>query len=180
MKPFILSALILMLAACGKSGAERYVGYWQEQDDKRIVISEIKQENGNYFAVDNIVAQGKNAEKQIVLSEKEGELVLNSGVGDVPLKLSDDGKSMFVGKKSFTKIDAATKDKIVAHEEKCRQLSDEFAAAEKALPGTMSNEYKAAEEALQQKYFPQFEQLEQEMPCNELPVVYKYTKEKNW
>lgn len=174
MKKLISPALLLMLAACGKDGAERYVGYWQEKNDKHAVVSEIKQENGNYFAVANVIDTGKNAEKQIVLSEKEGELVVNYGVADMPLKLSDDGKSMFMGKKSFQKIDAATKDKIMAHEERCRQLTNEFQAAEKQLPKTADNEYRIAKDALKQKYFPQFEQLEQEIPCNTLPVRYKY------
>lgn len=176
MKQFILPTLIFLLSACGKSGAERYVGYWQEHNDKYVIVSEIKQENGNYFVVSNIVAEGKAAEKQTVLSEKEGELVFNSGLGDMPLKLSDDGKTLFVSKKSFTKIDTSTKDKIMAHEAKCRQLSDEFAAEEKTLPNTMSKEYKAAQAALEQKYFPQFEQLEQEMLCNRKPLNYKILK----
>ncbi|ULJ60707.1 hypothetical protein [Wielerella bovis] len=176
MKQFILPTLIFLLSACGKSGAERYVGYWQEHNDKYVIVSEIKKENGNYFVVSNIVAEGKAAEKQTVLSEKEGELVFNLGIGDMPLKLSDDGKTLFVDKKSFTKIDTSTKDKIMAHEAKCRQLSDEFAAETKTLPNVMSQEYKAAQEALQQKYFPQFEQLEQEMLCNRKPLDYKILK----
>lgn len=174
MKQWILPTLLFTLAACGKGGAEKYVGYWQQQDDKRMIVSEIKQENGNYFAVANIVAKGKAAEKQRVLSEKDGELVANNGMADIPLKLSDDGQSLFIGKETFKKIDVATKDKIMAHEASCQQLTDEFYAAEKALPSAMSNEYKPAKEALEQKYFPQFDALEKEMVCNMKPARYKY------
>ena len=50
MKKIVLSALVLVtLAACGKGGAEKYVGYWQEKDDKYVRIVEIKKEGGQYF-----------------------------------------------------------------------------------------------------------------------------------
>ena len=35
--------------ACGR-GADDYVGYWHEQQDKGEEILEIKKEDGNYFA----------------------------------------------------------------------------------------------------------------------------------
>lgn len=174
MQKWLLSILFLGLTACGKSGAERYLGYWQDQDDKRILVFEIKQENGNYFLIENILAQGNSAGKQMVLSEKDGELTINYGVGNMPLKLSDDGKIIFIKKKSFQKIDVATKDKIMAHEERCRQLTKAFYEASKALPSMVNyKEYKIAKDALKQKYFPQFEQLEREMRCNKLPLDYK-------
>ena len=59
MKRTALTVLVLMLAACGKGGADRYVGYWQLQDSDKLVVTEIKKENGNYFAVENIAGRGK-------------------------------------------------------------------------------------------------------------------------
>lgn len=118
MKRTALTVLVLMLAACGKGGADRYVGYWQLQDSDKSVVTEIKKENGNYFVVENIAGSGKHAAQQRVLSEKDGELVVNTGMGDLPLKLSDDGNTLFLGKGTLRRIDAATKDKIVANEGK--------------------------------------------------------------
>lgn len=118
MKRTALTVLVLILAACGKGGAERYVGYWQLQDADKSVINEIKKENGNYFAVENIAGKGKRAAQQRVLSEKDGELVVNTGMGDLPLKLSEDGNTLFFSKGTFRRIDAATKDKIMANEGK--------------------------------------------------------------
>lgn len=118
MKRTALTVLVLMLAACGKGGAERYVGYWQQQDTDKSVINEIKKENGNYFAVGNIADRGKRAVQQSTLLEKNGELVVNTRMGDLPLKLSEDGNTLFLGKGTLRRIDAATKDKIVANEGK--------------------------------------------------------------
>ena len=64
MKRTALTVLVLMLAACGKGGADRYVGYWQLQDSDKLVVTEIKKENGNYFAVENIAGRGKRAAQQ--------------------------------------------------------------------------------------------------------------------
>lgn len=171
-KMMAVSMLAMMLAACGKSGAEQYVGFWQWQDNKHTSVSEIKQENGNYFVVDNLqYGQGKT--KQIVLSQKDNELVLNTGVADVPLKLSEDGKSMFIGKRTYQKVDAATKDKIVAHQEQCHQLNDEYRAAEKNLPTITSKEYHSAQDTMNQQYFARFAELEKEYKCNKAPYLYR-------
>ena len=68
--------------------------------------------------MENIAGRGKHAAEQRVLSEKDGELVVNTGMGDLPLKLSEDGNTLFLGKGTLRRIDAAAKDKIVAHEGK--------------------------------------------------------------
>ena len=173
MKKIVLSALVLVtLAACGKGGAEKYVGYWQEKDDKYVRIVEIKKEGGQYFLDRNILSKGERKPKPYLLTEKDGELVHNNGLTDVPLKLSDDGNSLFVSKNSYQKIDAATKDKLVAHEESCRKLADEYFAEDKQArsgKSIFSDEYKSAEAAIKQKYKAQFAELQKESKCNNVP-----------
>ena len=117
MKRTALTVLVLMLAACGKGGADRYVGYWQLQGVNKSIVTEIKKEDGNYFVVEHIAGRGEHAAQPRVLSEKDGELVVSAGMGDLPLKLSDDGDTLFLGRGTFRRIDAATKDKIMANEE---------------------------------------------------------------
>ena len=177
MKRTALTVLVLMLAACGKGGADRYVGYWQLQDPDKSVVTEIKKENGNYFAVENIAGRGKRAAQQRVLSEKDGELVVNTGMGDLPLKLSDDGNTLFLGKGTLRRIDAATKDKIVAHEEKCRSLNDDFQAEYNGKRNQMTNagvsitteEYKQGMAEVERKYAAQFAELQKDGKCNFVP-----------
>ena len=163
-----------MLAACGKGGADRYVGYWQLQDSNKSVVTEIKKENGNYFAVENIAGRDKHAAQQRELSEKDGELVVNTGMGDLPLKLSEDGNTLFLGKGTLRRIDAAAKDKIVAHEEQCRSLNDAFQAEYKGKHNQMTNarvsviteEYKQGMAEVERKYAAQFAELQKDGKCN--------------
>ena len=177
MKRTALTVLVLMLAACGKGGADRYVGYWQLQDSNKSVVSEIKKENGNYFVVPDLAAGGRLATEQQVLSEKDGELVVNTGVGDLPLKLSDDGDTMFLNKGTFRRIDAATKDKIVVHEEKCLSLNDAFQTEYKGKHNQMMNagvsvtteEYKQGMAEVERKYAAQFAELQKDGKCNFVP-----------
>ena len=177
MKRTALTVLVLMLAACGKGGADRYVGYWQQQDVNKSIITEIKKENGNYFVVSDLVAGGRLATEQQVLSEKDGELVVNTGMGDWPLKLSDDGDTMFFSKGTFRRIDAAAKDKIVAHEEQCRSLKaayeSEWLAKHKPMINAnismASQEYKQAMAEVERKYAAQFDELQKDGKCNHRP-----------
>lgn len=177
MKRTALTVLVLMLAACGKGGADRYVGYWQQQDVNKSIITEIKKENGNYFVVSDLVAGGRLATEQQVLSEKDGELVVNTGMGDWPLKLSDDGDTMFFSKGTFRRIDAAAKDKIVAHEEQCRSLKAAFQAEYNGKRNQMTNaglsftteEYKQGMAEVERKYDAQFAELQKDGKCNFVP-----------
>jgi len=116
MKRLVFPALALMLlAACGK-GADNYVGYWQKDGNMPTVL-EIRKEGGNYFATE-ILKEGAQSE---LLTEKDGQLMFNI-LGDVPIRLSDDGNSLYFEKESYRRIDDAAKDKLVAHEEACRKL----------------------------------------------------------
>ena len=177
MKRTALTVLVLILAACGKGGADRYVGYWQLQDSNKSVVTEIKKENGNYFVVSDLAAGGRLATEQQVLSEKDGELVVNTGVGDLPLKLSDDGDTMFFSKGTFRRIDAAAKDKIVAHEEQCRSLKAAFQAEYNGKRNQMTNaglsftteEYKQGMAEVERKYDAQFAELQKDGKCNFVP-----------
>ena len=177
MKRTALTVLVLMLAACGKGGADRYVGYWRLQDSNKSVVTEIRKENGNYFALENIAGRGKHAAQQRVLSEKDGELVVNTGMGDLPLKLSEDGNTLFLGKGTLRRIDAAAKDKIVAHEEQCRSLNDAFQAEYKGKRDQMTNagvsvtteEYKQGMAEVERKYAAQFAELQKDGKCNHEP-----------
>ena len=174
MKRTALTVLVLMLAACGKGGADRYIGYWQQQGIDRSIVSEIKKENGNYFVVPDLAAGGRLATEQRVLSEKDGELVVNTGVGDLPLKLSDDGDTMFLSKYTFRRIDAAAKDKIVAHEEKCRSLNSAFQKEFTGKSKQMANasgfsEYKQGMAEVERKYAAQFAELQKDGKCNFVP-----------
>ena len=60
-------------------------------------------------------------EESLLLSEKDGALSINTGIGEIPIKLSDDGKELYVERRQYVKTDAAMKDKIIVHQKKCGQ-----------------------------------------------------------
>ena len=146
MKHITLSVLVLMLAACGGKNTDDYVGIWQRDDAKFLQFVEIKKDGGNYLF---------SQEKQnYTFSEKNGELVLNTGLGEIPFKLSDDRKTLSAnlyssGSNSFHKIE----------DESCKQLVAEFQAAKEKLPfNTLSDEFKQASaniKAVSEKYISQ-------------------------
>ena len=146
MKHITLSVLVLMLAACGGKLTDDYVGIWQRDDAKFLQFVEIKKDGGNYLF---------SQEKQnYTFSEKNGELVLNTGLGEIPFKLSDDRKTLSAnlyssGSNSFHKIE----------DESCKQLVAEFQAAKEKLPfNTLSDEFKQASaniKAVSEKYISQ-------------------------
>lgn len=146
MKRITLSVLVLMLAACGGKNTDDYVGVWQRNDAKFLQFVEIKKDGGNYLF---------SQEKQNYnFSEKNGELVLNTGLGEIPFKLSDDRKTLSAnlyssGSNSFHKIE----------DESCKQLVAEFQAAKEKLPfNALSDEFKQASaniKAIGEKYISQ-------------------------
>ena len=110
MKQIALSVMFLMLAACGGKSADDYVGTWQRDENELLQFIEIKKDNGNYVMI--------RSNRTDVLSEQDGELVLNHGIGNIPLKLSDDNRFIKIEdetcKKLITEYQTA-QDKLVEH-----------------------------------------------------------------
>ena len=116
MKQMLLAVgVAAVLAGCGKD-AGGYEGYWREKSDKKEGMIAIKKEKGNYFLNKIHVVTGE--EESLLLSEKDGALSINTGIGEIPIKLSDDGKELYVERRQYVKTDAAMKDKIIAHQKK--------------------------------------------------------------
>lgn len=114
MKQMLLAVgVAAVLAGCGKD-AGSYEGYWREKSDKKEGMIVVKKEKGNYFLNKINVVTGK--EESMLLSEKDGALSINTGIGEIPIKLSDDGKELYVERRQYVKTDAAMKDKIIAHQ----------------------------------------------------------------
>ncbi|EGC17510.1 hypothetical protein HMPREF9098_0836 [Kingella denitrificans ATCC 33394] len=147
MKKIALSVMVLMLAACGGKSADDYVGTWQRDEHKWLQFIEIKKDNGNY----TMTQKGSSDVQTQVLSEKDGELSLNIGMGDMPLKLSDDKKTLLVnlyagGSNSFRKVE----------DESCKNLLNEYQSGLENMPRDIfSEDYKTASanlKSLQEKY----------------------------
>ena len=174
MKRLILAVCAtVLLASCGKS-TDDYVGYWRQQDIDRENIVEIKKENGNYFLTDISFLTGKP--QATVLVERDGKLGIGTLFGEMPINLSDDKKEMYVDKSRYKKIDAGMKDKIAAHQEECKKLSQRYRDAEGKLPkfgfGKYAEERKAAVD-LADKVRAECSCLEKDIKCNGKPYLQK-------
>lgn len=164
MKQMLLAVgVVAVLAGCGKD-AGGYEGYWREKSDKKEGVIAVKKEKGNYFLNKINVFTGK--EESLLLSEKDGALSINTGIGEIPIKLSDDGKELYV------KTDAAMKDKIIAHQKKCGQTAQAYLDARKALPSNQTYQQRqAAIEQLKRRFEAEFDELEKEIKCNGRPTL---------
>ena len=153
MKQMLLAVgVAAVLAGCGKD-AGGYEGYWREKSDKKEGMIAIKKEKGNYFLNK--------------MSEKDGALSINTGIGEIPIKLSDDGKELYVERRQYVKTDAAMKDKIIAHQKKCGQTIQAYLDARKALPSNQTyQQHQAALKQLKQQFEAEFDELEKEIKCN--------------
>lgn len=124
-----------------------------------------RQKKSNYFLNKINVFTGK--EESLLLSEKDGALSINTGIGEIPIKLSDDGKELYVERRRYVKTDAAMKDKIIAHQKKCGQTAQAYLDARNALPSNQTYQQRqAAIEQLKRRFEAEFDELEKEIKCN--------------
>lgn len=68
-----------------------YEGYWREKSDKKEGVIAVKKEKGNYFLNKINVFTGK--EESLLLSEKDGALSINTGIGKSRSNFPTTGKS---------------------------------------------------------------------------------------
>lgn len=160
----------MTLSACSGKSSDDYIGYWQENNDKKLVVMEIKQDNGNYFAIGNILHQ-RSVDKPILLTKQDDGKLLMSGMAQLPLALSDDKKTLYIHNDSFKKIDTATKDKLLAHQQACDNLAEQYKQERDAIKGENYEETKAKRQELVQQYKAKQEQLRQTAPCSRLNAI---------
>lgn len=177
---------MMFLTACGKK-TDNYVGYWQ---NKGGAISQIKKDGSNYILVDKIVANGMNGTplETLPLTEKDGKLTANIGLGDMPLALSEDNKTLYIAQQSYSKIDEAKKNetiekakeaqkKAVELNGKCQALSKEYAEKMNAIPITFDGSAKGKQDSLTQEYVAKFNQIETDSKCQIKPLGIKSAQE---
>ncbi|CDT25444.1 conserved hypothetical protein [Clostridioides difficile] len=138
--------VVAVLAGCGKD-ARRLRGLLARKIGQKRGYDCRQKRKGNYFLNKINVFTGK--EESMLLSEKDGALSINTGIGEIPIKLSDDGKELYVERRQYVKTDAAMKDKIIAHQKKCGQTGTGISRRANALPSNQTyQQHQAAIEQL--------------------------------
>lgn len=144
--------------------------------DKEISILEIKKDGSGYILTEDVLSELQN--KPILLTKSDGKLIAHTDSSELLLKLSDDGKTLHFRGKPNIKIDAETKEKIVAHQQKCAVVGNEY--TEKLTGLLNSNEFDVRQpeqkrgleqklEALTQEYKQKYQKLESDGSCNNKP-----------
>lgn len=92
MVKMLFSALVLftllILAACSKNPYETYNGLWERQGNKHPEVIEISRQ-GDAYVLNNAVLNESAKNDLLVLAKAEGQLIFNTGFGNMHLVLAD-------------------------------------------------------------------------------------------
>jgi hypothetical protein len=136
LKIFLLTLCALVLTACSKP-YDKYIGYWKADGTKSPRILQIYQEdketylvNENIFAETDSFGNKKNA---TVLEKKENELAVNNGFGLITFNVSDDGKTLRIGNRQYSKISDDEAKIALDNKKSCDALRVEYMEATKSF-----------------------------------------------
>jgi len=147
---------ILLLTACSSSNNySEYMGYWQQDDVKsNAKVAKIYQDGDTYLMDSNIytdtsISGGKTA--PAVLTANEGKLSWTTGMGAADLGLSENGETLYVANKTFTKIDEGKANEIGEILKTCAELREQHSASIKGLK-LFTDAYEAEKEQITAEY----------------------------
>ncbi len=123
MRLFLLTITLLLLTACSNS-LDKYVGYWKMNNDSdSIILLKIsKADNSTYIVNQDILSDHKD----LVLTEANGNLVVSTGFGQFPLVISEDGQTLRVEGRSYSKVDNQVAEEIEKNNTNCNVLRDQY------------------------------------------------------
>ncbi|MFV5624208.1 hypothetical protein VXR01_14040 [Acinetobacter baumannii] len=129
MRVFLLTLIALALTACSKP-YDKYIGYWKlENSTSPRILSIYKEGKETYLVNDNILAEKDffgNKKTGTVLEKKEKELGVNNGLIVIPFNLSEDGKTLRIGDKMYTKISEEEVKTTLKNKEDCTNLRAKY------------------------------------------------------
>lgn len=129
MRVFLLTLIALALTACSKP-YDKYIGYWKlENSTSPRILSIYKEDKETYLVNDNILAEKDffgNKKTGTVLEKKEKELGVNNGLTVIPFNLSEDGKTLRIGDKMYTKISEEEVKTTLKNKEDCTNLRAKY------------------------------------------------------
>lgn len=157
---FFAFFLAFLLAGCGNPH-EKFVGFWERTDTKKIEVMEITQDGDAYRINLNVL---KEKSKPILLAKTEDGFTLSLPLGQaVPLAVSANAEQLMMVDTTYQRVPLARVDEIrqeilqkeakaIADQEagtaKCKQLKDEYAVKADALKATHAAQQQPLEDEL--------------------------------
>ena len=162
MRIFLLTLIALTLTACSKP-YDKYVGHWKAEDTKFTRILEIyKEDKDTYLVNDNILAENdafRNKKNGKVLEKKDDGLGVNNGLTVIPFTVSDDGKTLRISDKRYTKITEDEVKTIVKNKKDCDALRNQYLEESKSFNLFAKDAEKAKQEQAKEGYLTKQKQI---------------------
>ncbi|MDC5235431.1 hypothetical protein [Acinetobacter baumannii] len=155
MRVFLLTLIALALTACSKP-YDKYIGYWKlENSTSPRILSIYKEDKETYLVNDNILAEKDffgNKKTGTVLEKKEKELGVNNGLTVIPFNLSEDGKTLRIGDRMYTKISEEEVKTTLKNKEDCTNLRAKYQEESKAFNLFAKGAEKEKQDQVKEKY----------------------------
>jgi|GEM_PF-5006426 len=155
MRIFLITLFAFFLTACSKP-YDKYIGYWKAEGTQSTRILEIYQEGKETYLVnDNILAEKDwfgNKRNGTVLEQIDKELGVNNGLTVVKFNVSEDGKTLRISNKQYTKISEDDVKTIVTNKESCDDLRTKYLAEAKTFNVFARDTEKTKQEQIKDSY----------------------------
>lgn len=122
MKYIVSLLLSLLLAGCFSPSFDNYVGYWTHPSKPSSVL-EIKKDGDNFLIVERDLSN--NNEKVNPLTKTEELLILNTGLGNFPITISENNNELYFHNKKFQRITSSKLEEMISFEnKKTKEIQD--------------------------------------------------------
>ena len=155
MRIFLFTLLALVLTACSKP-YDKYIGYWKAEGTKSPRVLEIyKEGKDTYLVNDNILSEKDwfgNKKNGTVLEQTDKELGVNNGLTVVKFNVSEDGKTLRISNKQYTKISEDEVQTIVKNKQACDDLRTKYLEEAKTFNIFAKTDEKTKQEQIKESY----------------------------
>lgn len=155
MRIFLFTLLALALTACSKP-YDKYIGYWKAEGTKFPRVLEIyKEGKDTYLVNDNILSEKDwfgNKKNGTVLEQTDKELGVNNGLTVVKFNVSEDGKTLRISNKQYTKITEDEVQAIVKNKQACDDLRTKYLEEAKTFNLFAKTAEKTKQEQIKESY----------------------------
>ena len=114
LKSLLCLSCALLLCSCSSDSYEKYIGLWEGHQKSLwdgsdvLKILEITKEGDSFLAKENILVESK----AMLLSKNDNQLLVNTGIGSIPIAFGADKDTLLVEGNSYKRITQERVDEI--------------------------------------------------------------------